>query len=34
MRDTFWLGVWPGLAPAQLDFVAQSLHDFFRETKR
>lgn len=34
MRDTFWLGVWPGLGAAQLDFVAQSLHDFFREAKR
>jgi CDP-4-dehydro-6-deoxyglucose reductase, E1 len=34
MRDTFWLGVWPGLSPAQIDFVAQSLHDFFQEMKR
>jgi CDP-4-dehydro-6-deoxyglucose reductase, E1 len=30
MRDTFWLGVWPGLEVAQLDYIAQSLHGYFK----
>jgi CDP-6-deoxy-D-xylo-4-hexulose-3-dehydrase len=34
MRDTFWIGLWPGLAEAQMDFMAQSLHDFFLEPRR
>lgn len=28
MNRTFWLGVWPGLGPAQLDYVAQSVAEF------
>jgi CDP-4-dehydro-6-deoxyglucose reductase, E1 len=30
MRDTFWLGVWPGLDAPRLDYIAQTLHDFFK----
>jgi CDP-6-deoxy-D-xylo-4-hexulose-3-dehydrase len=29
MQDTFWLGIYPGLAQAQLDFVADKLRQFF-----
>ncbi len=28
MNRTFWLGVWPGLSVAQLDYVAQSVSEF------
>ena len=28
MRDTFWIGVWPGLTEAQLDYVASKLLSF------
>ncbi len=28
MRDTFWIGVWPGLTEAQLDYVACKLLSF------
>ena len=28
MQNTFWLGVWPGLSEAQLNYVADSLADF------
>lgn len=29
MRDTFWLGVYPGLSPEMLDHAAESLATFF-----
>lgn len=29
MNQTFWLGVWPGLTRAQLDFVVEKLEEFF-----
>jgi len=29
MNQTFWLGVWPGLAREQLDFVVDKLEEFF-----
>jgi len=29
MRDTFWLGVYPGLSPAMLEHAAESLATFF-----
>ena len=29
MNQTFWLGVWPGLATQQLDYVADKLEEFF-----
>ena len=28
MQRTFWVGVWPGLIPAQLDYIADALADF------
>ncbi len=29
MRDTFWIGVWPGLTPPMLDWMAESFSEFF-----
>ncbi|HEY9027397.1 MAG TPA: DegT/DnrJ/EryC1/StrS family aminotransferase, partial [Burkholderiaceae bacterium] len=29
MNQTFWLGVWPGLTTAQLDYVVDKLEEFF-----
>jgi CDP-6-deoxy-D-xylo-4-hexulose-3-dehydrase len=29
MNQTFWLGVWPGLAREQLDYVVDKLEEFF-----
>jgi CDP-6-deoxy-D-xylo-4-hexulose-3-dehydrase len=29
MNQTFWLGVWPGLACEQIDFVVDKLEEFF-----
>lgn len=29
MNQTFWLGVWPGLAREQLDYMAEKLEEFF-----
>lgn len=28
MRDTFWIGVWPGLSEAQLDYTAAHIRSF------
>lgn len=28
MNDSFWIGLWPGLGDAQLDFVADTISDF------
>lgn len=30
MRDTFWLGVWPGLTKEMLDYVIEVLHQIFK----
>jgi CDP-6-deoxy-D-xylo-4-hexulose-3-dehydrase len=30
MRDTFWIGVWPGLDDAMLDWMVESVRDFLR----
>mgnify|MGYP006289785915 CR=1 FL=1 len=27
MENTFWVGVYPGLSEAQLDFVTESIHE-------
>ena len=29
MNQTFWLGVWPGLTRAHLDYVVDKLGEFF-----
>jgi CDP-4-dehydro-6-deoxyglucose reductase, E1 len=34
MRQTFWLGVYPGLAAPQLDYVSEVVHAFVRDPKR
>jgi CDP-6-deoxy-D-xylo-4-hexulose-3-dehydrase len=31
MRDTFFVGVYPGLTDAMVDFVAERIGDFFRQ---
>jgi len=33
MKDTFWLGVWPGLRKEMLDFVISNLYKMFRGNK-
>lgn len=30
MNDTFWVGVYPGLGTAELDYVVSTIHDFCR----
>jgi len=30
MRNVFWIGVYPGLTPEMLAFVAESIHEFFK----
>ncbi len=34
MRDTFWIGVYPGLDPARIAFVLESLHSFCSHPRR
>jgi len=29
MRDTFWVGVYPGMTDAMIDFMAQSIREYF-----
>ena len=29
MNDTLWLGVWPGLTDAMIDYVVESIHEIF-----
>jgi len=29
MNDTFFLGVYPGLTPAMLEYVTDTVHQFF-----
>jgi CDP-6-deoxy-D-xylo-4-hexulose-3-dehydrase len=31
MTQVFWIGVWPGLTPDQLNYVIETLHRFVRE---
>jgi CDP-4-dehydro-6-deoxyglucose reductase, E1 len=33
MNNVFWIGVYPGLAPAMLDFVAQTIKGFIAQSK-
>ena len=33
MRDTFWVGIYPGLTGTMLDFVADTLHEGFRTAR-
>jgi CDP-6-deoxy-D-xylo-4-hexulose-3-dehydrase len=33
MNDTFWIGVWPGLTIAMLDYMISEIHSIFREAK-
>jgi CDP-6-deoxy-D-xylo-4-hexulose-3-dehydrase len=33
MRDTFWIGVWPGLTLEMLDFVIETIQNLFRTLK-
>jgi CDP-4-dehydro-6-deoxyglucose reductase, E1 len=34
MRQTFWVGVYPGLTEDHLDHVASSIHQFVRSKGR
>ncbi len=34
MRSTFWVGVWPGLTPAMLDFIVESIHEALQPLQR
>ena len=31
MRDTFWVGVYPGMTDAMLDYMAATIHRFFEK---
>lgn len=31
MNDSYWVGVWPGIGPAQIDYLVQTLVDVTRE---
>ena len=33
MKDTFWIGVWPGLSKQMLDFVIESIHKILGNKK-
>jgi hypothetical protein len=30
MQRAFWVGVYPGLEPAMLDYIIEAFHDFYR----
>ncbi len=34
MRDSFWIGVWPGIGPAQIAYMIETLRDVVREVSR
>ncbi|MDP2751008.1 MAG: lipopolysaccharide biosynthesis protein RfbH [Rhodocyclaceae bacterium] len=34
LHHTFWVGLWPGLTSTHLDFIAQTLHDYFLKDAR
>lgn len=31
MRDTFWIGVYPGMTKKKIEFIIQKIRDFVRE---
>ena len=33
MKDSFWLGVWPGLDKAHLDFIVETIKQFISNNK-
>ena len=33
MRDTLWLGIYPGITPGMLDFVADTVVKFFKAAR-
>jgi CDP-6-deoxy-D-xylo-4-hexulose-3-dehydrase len=33
MKDTFWIGVWPGLSKEMLDYMIESMHEILGEFK-
>ena len=33
MEETFWIGVYPGMTEEKLDYMAQSIHDYFAQKK-
>ena len=33
MNRTFWVGVYPGLSTAHLDFIVESLHQFVQDSR-
>jgi CDP-6-deoxy-D-xylo-4-hexulose-3-dehydrase len=33
MKDTFWIGVWPGLTLPMLDYVIETLHKILGKTQ-
>lgn len=34
MNDTFWIGVYPGIKREQLDYMIESIHDFYKEKNK
>jgi CDP-6-deoxy-D-xylo-4-hexulose-3-dehydrase len=32
MRNSFWVGVYPGLSEEQLDYIVQSIRDYSKKT--
>ncbi len=34
MNSTFWVGIYPGLDPAQLDYTAEQLGEFFKRSSK
>jgi len=30
MNDSFWVGVWPGLATEMLDYIIETLHKILK----
>lgn len=32
MNNSFWIGVFPGITQPMLDYMVESIHDFFKET--
>ena len=33
MNRTFWIGVYPGLGHQHLDYVLETLHEYFKTAK-
>jgi CDP-6-deoxy-D-xylo-4-hexulose-3-dehydrase len=34
MRDTFFVGIYPGLTDAMVNYIAESIHSFFQPGQR